>query len=385
MTNYLLLILCFGSLSLNASSRLLSLMPEWSQKNFLSIEDLTYAQILCLGIVLASGIGIRFLVRFLFQKQLINIFSRLNFHYLEALMKKATTPLGNLAMAGFWALFIVNLDLNSSILDILKIALRIFAGLSFVMLAYRAMDVIASYIAQKSKDKGLSLSIQLVPLFSRAMKIIIVILGGLFVLQNLNVDVTSLLAGMTLGGLAFSFAAKDTVANIFGSVTIFTDQSFKVGDWIKIGDVEGIVLSVGFRSTRIRTFYNSVITIPNSKFTDSVVDNMSLREYRKNSTDLGLTCDTSAEQVEAFCEGLRQILEAHPKTQKNNSQVYFYDYTDSALNILVKFNVKANTQSEELNYRHEILLEFMRLAQKMNIQFAFPTRTLYIHKQEDRT
>ncbi len=381
MTKYLLPLFTLGSFSLNAASQLLAFMPAWTQRDLWGIKGLSYAQLLGLGLLLVIGIGIRFVVRFLFQQQLIVIFSRLNFHYLERLLKKATTPLGNLVMAGFWALFIVNLDLNQSLLDIIKIAIRIFAGLSSVMLAYRAIDVIASYIAQKSEDKGMSLSLQLVPLFSRAMKIIIVILGGLFVLQNLNVDVTSLLAGMTLGGLAFSFAAKDTVANIFGSVTIFTDQSFRVGDWIKVGDMEGIVLSVGFRSTRIKTFYNSIVTIPNSKFTDSIVDNMSQREYRKISTQLGLNCSTSADQIENFCEGVREIIKNHPNAQRDNYQVYFFDYGDSSVNIALKFNLKADNQAQELKYRHEILLAIMRLAHDTNIEFAFPTRTIYIQNQ----
>jgi MscS family membrane protein len=381
MTKYLLLFFSLIAFSLNASSYLLTLMPHWSEKNFLNIQGLSYAQLFCLGVIIVVGIGIRFLVRFLFQQQLLALFSRLNFHYLKQLLKKATTPLGNLFMAGFWAIFIPNLDLNPSLWEILNIAIRIFAGLSSVMLLYRAIDVVANYIGHKSTEKDIGLGLQLVPLLSRAMKIIIVILGGLFVLQNLNVDVTSLLAGMTLGGLAFSFAAKDTVANIFGSVTIFSDQSFKVGDSIKIGEFEGIVLSVGFRSTRVKTFYNSVLTIPNSKFTDSILDNMSQREYRKINFMLGITCDTSAEQIENFCAAIGEILKVNPNVQQDNFQVYLFDYGDSSLNISVKLNVKAESLALELKYRHEILLEIIRLSQKMNIHFAFPTRTLYIQNQ----
>lgn len=356
------------------------LLPSWAKSDVLGINDLSYEQLLYLLLFIVFGIAIRFFVRFLFKRQLIHTFSRLKFIYLEKLLKKATTPLGNLVMVGFWALFLPNLQINDSLEEIIKIAIRIFACLSSVMLAYRSIDVIAIFITQKSQDKDTNLGFQLIPLFSRAMKIVVIILGGLFILQNLNVDVTSLLAGMTLGGLAFSFAAKDTVANIFGSVTIFTDQSFKVGDLIKIGSVEGTVLSVGFRSTKLKTSYNSVVTIPNSKFTDSIVDNLSLRLHRKIETTIKLHCDTSLEKIENFCKSLKDLLLENEEVQKDTFLVNFYDYGESSLDILVKFYVKANTQKQELLIREKVFFDIMILAKKMEIVFAFPTRSLLIEK-----
>src|SRR5690606_33156269 len=113
-----------------------------------------------------------------------------------------------------------------------------------------------------------------------------VIMGGLFILQNLNVNVASLLAGLGIGGLAFALAAKDTLANFFGSIMIFSDRPFQVGDWVKIGDAEGIVEEVGFRSSRIRTFYDSLLSIPNGKIVDTPIDNYGARVYRRTFTTL---------------------------------------------------------------------------------------------------
>ena len=131
-----------------------------------------------------------------------------------------------------------------------------------------------SWLEQKAQQTETKLDDQLVPLARRALKIFIVSIGTVFVLQNLNYDVASLIAGLGIGGLAFALAAKDTIANLFGSATIFASRPFQIGDWVVIGgSTEGVVESVGFRSTRVRTFYNSLIGIPNAKVADAVVDN----------------------------------------------------------------------------------------------------------------
>lgn len=349
----------------------------WRHVNIFGIKDLTVEHMAMLILIIVFGIVLRFIVGFIVAKQLGAIFARLNFYYLEKLLKKLTAPLGNLAMAAIWAIFAAHLEINQTLLSILKISIHIFACLSFIMLAFRTIDVLSKYLTQKNTNKE-ALSHQLLPLFSRALKIVIVILGALFILQNLHIDVSSLLAGVTLGGLAFSFAAKDTVANIFGSITVFTDQSFKVGDFIRLGPVEGNVLSVGFRAARIKTPYNSIVTIPNSKFTDSIVDNLSMRGARKITTELRLNLDTTVEQIESLCEGIRGILHEHPATQKDNYLVYFSDYGESALKISIIFHLTTNDTQEEYMYRHEIFLAVKKLFAPLSIQLGYPSRTIYL-------
>src|SRR5690606_24921192 len=144
-------------------------------------------------------------------------------------------------------------------------------------------------MATKAESTDSKLDDQLVPLLRKAMKIFVVLVGALFLLQNLDVNVASLVAGLGIGGVAVALAAKDTIANFFGSLMIFIDRPFQIGDWVKIGETEGIVEVVGFRSTRVRTFYNSLVTVPNAHFTEAAIDNLGMREYRRTSTVLNLT------------------------------------------------------------------------------------------------
>jgi MscS family membrane protein len=198
------------------------------------------------------------------------------------------------------------------------------------------------------------------------------------VLQNLDVDVGSLLAGVSLGGLAFSLAARDTVANLFGSVSIFLDKPFQVGDWVVVDGVEGIVEEVGMRSTRIRTFYDSLVSVPNSRAADANVDNYGERRHRRTYVTVRVTYDTTPAQLEAFTDGVRAILAAHPKVRKDKYEVHFSGFGDSGLDVMVYFFFTVASWSEELEGRHEVFLELLRLAHAVGVSFAFPTRTLHV-------
>ncbi|MBW2463158.1 MAG: mechanosensitive ion channel family protein [Deltaproteobacteria bacterium] len=218
----------------------------------------------------------------------------------------------------------------------------------------------------------------LVPLVRRTTKVMVVGIGIIFVLQNMDVDVTSLLAMGTVGTLAISFAAKDMVSNFFGSGSIVTDQPFHVGDWVVIGSVEGVVEEVGMRSTRVRTFYNSLITLPNSTITVTAVDNYGVRKYRRCSVVLNLTYDTTPEQMQAFCDGVRAVLKANPTVRKDMYEVHFTAFGAASLDVMVYFFFEVATWSDELRERHNVYLEFLRLAKELGVEFAFPTQTLHL-------
>jgi MscS family membrane protein len=220
---------------------------------------------------------------------------------------------------------------------------------------------------------------QLVPIVRKSLKLVVSIIGTVFILQNLNVDVGSLLAGLGLGGLAFALAAKDTVANFFGSIMIFIDKPFHVGDWIQIGDdVEGTVEEVGFRTTRVRTFYNSMLTVPNARVTDSCVDNLGARQYRRYKADLSLTYNTPPAKISAFCEGVRQLIESLPGMRKDFYLVEFTEFGDSGLNIMVYSFMHTPDWDTELRVRTNFNLAILQLAEDLGVEFAFPTRTLHV-------
>ena len=161
------------------------------------------------------------------------------------------------------------------------------------------------------------------------------------------------------------------------------DRTFSVGDWIVVGEgEEGTVEQMGFRSTRIRTFYNSLLTVPNSRFITATVDNMGKRRYRRLSTKFALTYDTPPDRIEAFCEGMREIVRQHPFMRKDYFQVYLNNLGDSALEVLVYVFWETPDWSAELRERHRFLLDSLRLAQALGVEFAFPTQTLYLKQDE---
>jgi MscS family membrane protein len=258
--------------------------------------------------------------------------------------------------------------------------LRLIVVLSIVWGLYRLVDVVGNGLHRRALQTETKLDDQLIPLLRKLGKVVVVVSGLVFALQNVNVDVGSLLTGLGLGGLAIALAAKETLANFFGSLMIFIDRPFQVGDWIKVKGVEGIVEEIGFRSTRIRTFYNSVTIVPNATFTDAQIDNYGLREYRRTHVTLTITYDTSPERMQAFCEGIRAIILANEFTRKDNYEVHMSGFGASALEIILYFFFKLPSWTEELRERHRIYLEIMRLAQELEIKFAFPTQTLLVDK-----
>ena len=161
---------------------------------------------------------------------------------------------------------------------------------------------------------------------------------------------------------------------MFGSLIILADRPY----WVIIGDKEGTVESIGIRSTRIRTFYDSVLSIPNSEAVSKIIDNMGMRTYRRVYTKVGIRCDTPPERVEAFLEGIKRIIQANPTTRKDYFHVVLNDFGPDSLVVMLYFFVKVPDWSAELVERQRVFLEVIRLADTLGVEFAFPTQTLEI-------
>jgi MscS family membrane protein len=295
---------------------------------------------------------------------------------------KILRPLGLMAMAMIWWIGINLLGLTENAMLILLVAVKFLASLSGVWAAYRLVDLISANLMRRARSTESKLDDALVPLIPRTLKIFVTVIGFVFIADNLNVDISSLLAGLGLGGLAFALAAKDMVQNLFGSVTVLMDRTFSVGDWVVVGSVEGTVERIGFRSTRIRTFYNSIVTVPNSKFITAEVDNMGERRYRRLSCKLSLTYDTPPDRIEAFCEGIRELIRQHPYMRKDYYQVYLNEFAVSSLEVLLYVFWETPEWNTELRERHRFLLDILRLAKRLGVEFAFPTQTLYMKPEE---
>jgi len=258
--------------------------------------------------------------------------------------------------------------------------------LSSILIVLRLSDVLWFRLRQRAARTDSPVDDALVPLVEKAAKFLMVLFGLVVLLQSWNFNVTAILAGVSIGGIAFAFAAQSTIANLFGSAMIFVDRPFQIGDWIRVDGHDGTVEAIGFRSTRIRTFANSVISIPNGKLADMAVDNMGLRQMRRYQTMLGLQYDSTPEQVDTFVRTLREVLMNHPTTLKDPSQtiVAFHTYDASSLNVMVNTYFEVPSWREEMESRHQLNLAIMKAAAESNVQFAFPTRTVHIASGTDQ-
>ncbi len=288
-------------------------------------------------------------------------------------------------IAGILAALVPSLGLPVRLNQVIYIAMRLLASTAAVLISMSLVDLLADALQRRADQTDTKMDDQLIPLLRRAIKMLVVAIGSLFVLQNLSVDVSSLLGSLAIGGLAFSLAAKDTLANLFGSLTIFTDQPFQIGDVVTISGIDGVVEEVGFRSTRIRTFYDSVVTIPNNSVANASIDNMGRRRYRRFKATVGLTYDTTAEQMEAFVSGVRKSIEDNEFTRKDSFEVHFHEMSASSLDILVYCFFETATWTDELRGRQQLMLAWMHLAREVGVEFAFPTQTLHLEGLEKAT
>jgi len=298
----------------------------------------------------------------------------------DTLVRTAMRPLGIAGMAGLWWVALLVLGLPAQALAILLLAVKFIAIAAVVWSLYRMVDVGAAVLESYAAETETRYDDLLIPLLRSSAKIFIAVFGVVLLADNLDINITGLLAGLGLGGIAFALAAQDTVKNFFGSVTVLLDRPFQVGDWIVVGAVDGTVESVGFRSTRVRTFYDSLVTLPNANLISAHVDNYGSRRYRRWKTTLGVAYDTPPEKLEALCEGIRELVRRHPYTRKDYFHVYLNEFGPSSLDILVYVFWEAPDWATELRERHRLVVDILRLTHHLGVEIAFPTQTLYLKR-----
>jgi len=342
-------------------------------------------QIVGLFVIILISFIIHKVFTLLFEKIILNVLHKVGYVRLaDEVVRPTAKPISYLFIFYLLILFMPVLQLpigiNKYVVLLLTSVWPIFAIIFF----YRLVDIFGLYLKKLAAKTESNLDDQLVPLARKILKTFVIAIGVLVILDNLHVNITGILAGLSIGGLAFALAAQDTIKNFFGSLMIFIDKPFQVGDWITSGEVDGTVEEVGFRSTRVRTFRNSVISVPNGALADRMVDNHGLRAYRRFHTQLALTYDTPPALIKIFVEGLRGIVKDHPDTRKDYHEIYLNEMANSSLNVMFYIFFEASSWSDELKGRHEILLSIIELANELGVNFAFPTQTLHMETFPDK-
>jgi len=338
-----------------------------------------------LGLLLLSALAVIAdrVTRFFVVRGALRVAKLLRLHLNRETLLTFERPMGLLAGALAFDIMLPLLGLEDSAERVIGIALSFLVAVAAGWAAYRLVDVVCDFLKAKAAGTTNRFDDMLVPLARRTLKIFVVVFCLVFLASKLSENLYSIMAGLGLGSLALGFAAKDSFENLFGTFTVLLDKPFQIGDWVVVNGVEGSVEQVGFRSTRIRTFYNSVVTVPNRDFIASTIDNMGERRYRRIKTTLSLTYDTPPESIEAFCEGVRELIRSHPYMRKDYYHVYLTNLGASSLDVLVYCFVETPEWATEMREKHRLLADILRLAERLKISFAFPTQTIQMQQPAD--
>lgn len=299
-------------------------------------------------------------------------------HADEIIIRKFSVPISLIICLLFAETFLPFLHLPAKMMIVLIWIVKAAIPTFWTLVLMRFVDIFLVGFERLMQKRQVRFNDKLLPFLKTILKILIIIGGIFYLLRSFEVEITPLLAGVSIGGLAIALAAQETIRNLFGSVTFYTDKPFEIGDHIKFDNFEGIVEEIGLRSTRIRTFYNSLVSIPNGKLAELTIDNMGKREYRRFNTQLSITYDTPPELADTFIKGLEKLVLGHPFTLKSEYRIHMFDFSDSALQIMFYIFFDVEDWTQELKARHEIMLDIIRLANHLGIRFAFPTRTLHM-------
>lgn len=243
-----------------------------------------------------------------------------------------------------------------------------------------ANALLEEYLAPKAADKNTLkyLDNHLMSILRRAVLAVIWSFGVVMALNNVGVDVGTLIAGLSIGGLAFALAAQDTIKNIYGGFTIFTDRPFRIGDRIKVDSFDGFVEEIGIRSTRIRTLEKRLVTIPNYKLVEASVENISEEPMRRVLMKLALTYSTTPEKMNKAMSILRDIPNRVNNVFEKDIVVAFTDFTDFSL--VITFIYFIQRDADVMETPSQVNTEILRAFNAAGLQFAYPTQTIHIEK-----
>lgn len=356
-------------------------LREIFEQTFLGIPLGRFA--LGLGILIAALLVKKLIGQF-FIRILFPLAGRTDSDYDDRVLQAMRKPVEFLAVIGGLFIGLQILQLPKEPIDLylfgnslVKVLVTFdIAWILFNLVA--VLDIILNSWAGKTES---DLDDHLAPFIRKSLRVFIVIMAILMVIQNLGYSISGLLASLGIGGLAVALAAKDALANIFGSIMILLDRPFALGDWIKTGDLEGTVEEVGFRSTKIRTFAKTLISVPNSVIANQAIDNYTRMPKRRIKLTVGITYDTTPEQMRLAVEKIRELLRTHPAIHQEFWLVNFTDFGPSSLDIMIYCFTTTTVWGEYLDARQDVCLKIMDILEEMGLEIAFPSRTIYLENK----
>jgi MscS family membrane protein len=258
------------------------------------------------------------------------------------------------------------------------------AAIALAYALYRLVDIIEYYLERWTGKTQTKLDDMLVPVIRKALRITIAIIAVLWIADGiLGAEIKAILLSAGVGGIAVALAAKDTIANFFGSVTIFADKPFQIDELVKVGEHYGPVEEVGFRSTKVRTLEGHLVTIPNSVIANTAVENVGRRPFIRRTSNITITYGSGHKKAQKAVEIIKEVLADVPEIKTDSEKpprVYFSDFNDWSLNIYMSYWVKPADYWVYQEVNERVNLEIMKRFEAAQIEFAFPSQTLYVKK-----
>jgi len=299
---------------------------------------------------------------------------RLNRYFKKRMKASIILPLQFLVLFLVYQYLLVNIMFSRKtlfvcyyILDTAMILLTVW--ISWILLNF-VCNLILIYF-EKHKTIQRSKTEITVFIICRILQIVISVVCFFELIKIFGFNSLQILTTMGIGALAIALAGKETIENLLGTILITLEKPFKIGDWILINKIEGTVEHVGLRSTRIRTFYDSYLTIPNAKFITTPIDNMEERKSRRFNTTLNIEYTTSPEKAKAFTEGIQEIIMQTPSTKKKDFHIHMHDFHEESIDILIYMFFNTPDWATELIERERFILNIMKLAIELKIEFAY--------------
>lgn len=261
--------------------------------------------------------------------------------------------------------------------------LKVLVTVAVAWALLNMVGVLGTWMESLAASTDNALDDHLVPFIRKTLRVFIVILAVIMAIQNLGYSTSGLLASLGIGGMALALASKDALSNIFGSLMIIFDRPFKIGDVVVADNMEGIVEEVGFRSTKIRTHNKSLISVPNSLIANMPVDNITLSNKRRIRMTIGVTYDATPTQLREATGRIRTLLREHPGLDAEAVQVNFTDFGASSLDILIQCFTVTSDWNEYMDVREDVCLKVMDVLEEFGLEFAFPSRTVYLRQTGD--
>ncbi|MBN2164404.1 MAG: mechanosensitive ion channel family protein [Pontiellaceae bacterium] len=273
-------------------------------------------------------------------------------------------------------------DKSMSLLgNIIQDSLSVLFTFAVAFFVYSLVDVLDHFITHITSKTETKMDDMMAPMVRKSLRIVIVVLALVQVASSLSDQpIPSILAGLGVGGLAVALAAQETIKNFFGSLVIFADKPFELGDRIMVGGHDGPVEEVGFRSTRLRTLDGHLVTIPNGELANMMIQNIGKRPYIKRAMNVTITYDTPPEKVQQAVDILKELLDNHEGMNADlPPRVYFNDFNSCSLNILVIYWYHPPEYWKFQEFNEKLNMELLRRYNDAGIEFAFPTQTLYVN------